>query len=211
MQASIFMGRGEAKPHDWARFGSGWNFARGRWPGPIGELEWAVPFGERLTLDGSDRRKAPGVGRGALPGPDRPGRPKAPGIAIRGENVPGDRPGCRRGHRLGGGAALLGTVPALEWGHFGVPPILVELRRSRRAWSHRPPHSDWWRKALERMRKRGGSGNLSRDFPGAEGPAWSRFTWIARRWDCRGSVRGVRRSGPSTMSRDRLGRRVGKG
>jgi hypothetical protein len=40
---------------------------------------------------------------------------------------------------------------AIDWGHFGV----LQYWRSfaaLEAWSHRPPHSDWWRAAVERMR-----------------------------------------------------------
>lgn len=42
-------------------------------------------------------------------------------------------------------------------GHFG----LFQYWRSYdalEAWSHRPPHSDWWREAAERMRTRGDFG-----------------------------------------------------
>ena len=38
------------------------------------------------------------------------------------------------------------------WGHFGVLQYWSNFD-ALDAWSHRPPHSDWWRDALDRMRK----------------------------------------------------------
>jgi hypothetical protein len=46
---------------------------------------------------------------------------------------------------------------AIDSRHFGV----LQYWRSfaaLEAWSHRPPHSDWWRGAVERMRTRGDFG-----------------------------------------------------
>jgi hypothetical protein len=52
------------------------------------------------------------------------------------------------------GAGLLCSERfAIDWGHFGV----LQYWRSfdeLEAWSRRPPHSDWWRGAVERMRTR---------------------------------------------------------
>jgi hypothetical protein len=43
------------------------------------------------------------------------------------------------------------------WGHFGVLQYW-ESYEALEAWSHRAPHSEWWRLANERMRTRGDLG-----------------------------------------------------
>jgi Domain of unknown function (DUF4188) len=78
------------------------------------------------------------------------------------------------------------------------------------AWSHRPPHSDWWRDALERMRKRDDLGIYHETFLVARGGVESIYL--------NGPAVGLAKFGikaeavgPETTSRDRLGRRVGRG
>jgi hypothetical protein len=55
---------------------------------------------------------------------------------------------------LAEGAGLLGSEPfTIARGHFGV----LQYWRSfdaLDAWSHRPPHSEWWREAVDRMRRK---------------------------------------------------------
>jgi len=52
------------------------------------------------------------------------------------------------------GAGLLGSESfTITRGHFGV----LQYWRSfdaLDAWSHRPPHSEWWREAVDRMRRK---------------------------------------------------------
>ena len=62
------------------------------------------------------------------------------------------------------GAGLLHSERfSIGRGHFGV----LQYWRSfedLEAWSHRPPHSEWWRKALERMRTKGDLGIYHETF-----------------------------------------------
>lgn len=55
---------------------------------------------------------------------------------------------------LAEGAGLLGSESfTITRGHFGV----LQYWRSfddLDAWSHRPPHSEWWRAAVDRMRRK---------------------------------------------------------
>jgi hypothetical protein len=52
------------------------------------------------------------------------------------------------------GAGLLHSEAfAINWRHFGVLQYWRSFEELE-AWSHRPPHSDWWRDALARMRTR---------------------------------------------------------
>jgi hypothetical protein len=56
------------------------------------------------------------------------------------------------------GAGLLSSERfSIDWGHFGVLQYWRSFAELE-AWSHRPPHSDWWRGAVERMRTRGDFG-----------------------------------------------------
>jgi hypothetical protein len=65
---------------------------------------------------------------------------------------------------IASGAGLLHSERySIGRNHFGV---LQYWRRFEdlEAWSHRPPHSEWWRKALERMRTRGDLGIYHETF-----------------------------------------------
>ncbi len=62
---------------------------------------------------------------------------------------------------IGSGAGLLRSERfRLGWGHFGVLQYWANYEALEK-WAHRPPHSDWWREALERIRTRGDFGALS--------------------------------------------------
>jgi heme-degrading monooxygenase HmoA len=62
------------------------------------------------------------------------------------------------------GAGLLSSERfTVARGHFGV----LQYWRSfddLEAWSHRPPHSEWWREAVERMRSRSDLGIFHETF-----------------------------------------------
>lgn len=89
-------------------------------------------------------------------------------------------------------------------GHFGV----LQYWRSfddLEAWSHRPPHADWWRGAVARMRDRADFGIYHETF------LVPRDRVEAIYWGCRPtglSAFGVTGEpvGPDTNSRGRLGR-----
>ncbi len=96
-----------------------------------------------------------------------------------------------------------------DWRHFGVLQYWSSFD-ALDAWSHRPPHSDWWREALERMRKQGDLGVYHETFLVPRAGVESIYL------DCppvglAGFGLKGEAVGPSTTSRDRLGRRVGKG
>ena len=56
------------------------------------------------------------------------------------------------------GAGLLLSEPLrLGRAHYGVLQYWTSFE-ALEAWSHRPPHSEWWREAVERMRSRGDFG-----------------------------------------------------
>ncbi|WP_406697703.1 phenylacetaldoxime dehydratase family protein [Singulisphaera sp. Ch08] len=65
---------------------------------------------------------------------------------------------------IAGGAGLLHSERySIDRKHFGV----LQYWRSfedLEAWSHRPPHSEWWRHALERMRTKGDLGIYHETF-----------------------------------------------
>jgi hypothetical protein len=96
-----------------------------------------------------------------------------------------------------------------QWKHFG----FIQYWSSFEAledWSHRPPHSDWWREALERMRKQGDFGVYHETFLVPRSGIESIYL------NCPAvglSAFGVQGEavGTATTSRDRLGRRAGKG
>jgi len=52
---------------------------------------------------------------------------------------------------------------SLSWTHFGVWQYWQSFEELE-AWSHRPPHSEWWRQVLERMRTRGDLGVYHETF-----------------------------------------------
>lgn len=59
---------------------------------------------------------------------------------------------------LAAGAGLLHSeLFLIGRGHFGVIQYWQSFE-ALEAWSHRPPHSDWWREAVGRMRTRGDFG-----------------------------------------------------
>ena len=59
---------------------------------------------------------------------------------------------------IASGAGLLHSERFLAGrGHFGVLQYWQSFE-SLEAWSHRPPHSEWWREAVDRMRTRGDFG-----------------------------------------------------
>jgi hypothetical protein len=97
----------------------------------------------------------------------------------------------------------------LGWGHFGVLQYWSSFD-ALDAWSHRPPHSEWWREALERMRKRGDFGIYHETFvvprAGVESIYLNSPKIGLRKFGVEGEA-----VGSSTTSRDRLGRRAEKG
>jgi hypothetical protein len=104
------------------------------------------------------------------------------------------------------GSGLLDSERFLiKWNHFG----FLQYWRSfeaLEAWSHQPPHSTWWREALERMRTRGDFGIYHESY------LIPRANVEAIYLDC--PPVGISRFGEigeavgtSTTSRDRLGRR----
>ncbi|CAN5911255.1 DUF4188 domain-containing protein [soil metagenome] len=59
---------------------------------------------------------------------------------------------------IASGAGLLHSERFLiGWNHFGVWQYWKDFE-ALEAWSHRPPHSDWWRGLLDRARTRGDVG-----------------------------------------------------
>jgi hypothetical protein len=56
-----------------------------------------------------------------------------------------------------GAGLLLSERFLLSRNHFGVLQYWRDFG-ALEAWSHRPPHSEWWRQAVERMRGRGDFG-----------------------------------------------------
>lgn len=68
-----------------------------------------------------------------------------------------------RASRLADAGLLHSERFAFGWDHFGV----LQYWRSfdaLDAWSHRPPHADWWREAVDRMRRRGDFGVYHETF-----------------------------------------------
>src|SRR4051812_32563869 len=65
---------------------------------------------------------------------------------------------------IAAGAGLLHSERfAIGRGHFGVLQYWRSFE-SLEAWSHRPPHSEWWRGVVERMRTRGDVGVYHETF-----------------------------------------------
>ncbi len=104
------------------------------------------------------------------------------------------------------GAGLLHSERfAFSFRHFGVLQYWRSFDDLER-WSHRPPHSEWWRKAVERARTRGDFGIYHEAFLVPRDKVESIYV------DC--SPVGMSRFGnlaeavgSMTTSRDRLGRR----
>jgi hypothetical protein len=111
---------------------------------------------------------------------------------------------------IGSGAGLFGSERfRIGWGHFGVLQYW-ESFEALDAWSHRPPHSDWWREALDRMRTRGDFGIYHETFLVPRANIESIYLDCPPAGLSRFGVKGEA-VGPSTTSRDRLGRRAGRG
>ena len=49
------------------------------------------------------------------------------------------------------------------WNHFGVIQYWRSFQELE-AWSHRPPHADWWREAADRLRTKGDFGIYHETF-----------------------------------------------
>lgn len=96
-----------------------------------------------------------------------------------------------------------------SWNHFGVLQYWASFE-ALEGWSHRPPHSTWWREALERMRKRGDFGIYHETFlvprSGVESIYLNCPAVGLASFGVTGEAVGL-----NTTSRDRLGRRVVKG
>ncbi len=107
-------------------------------------------------------------------------------------------------------AGLLHAEPfAMGRGHFGV----LQYWRSfddLDAWSHRPPHVEWWREAVDRMRRKEDFGVYHEAFLVARENVESIYL------NCPAIGLGAfgvmgEPVGTLTTSRDRLGRRTGSG
>ena len=111
---------------------------------------------------------------------------------------------------LGSGAGLLRSERfRAGWDHFGVLQYWMSFEDLER-WSHRPPHSDWWREALDRMRQRGDFGVYHETFLVPKEGVESIYLNCPPVGLAAFGVTGEA-VGRSTTSRDRLGRRGGKG
>ena len=111
---------------------------------------------------------------------------------------------------IGSGAGLLSSERfRFGWAHFGVIQYWSSFD-ALDAWSHRPPHSDWWRDALDRMRQRGDLGVYHETFLVPKAGVESIYLNCPPVGLSSFGVKGEA-VGPSTTSRDRLGRRAGRG
>ncbi len=111
---------------------------------------------------------------------------------------------------LGEGAGLLGSEMAL------MPPnhlIVLQYWSSfgaMEAWSHRPPHSTWWKGAVERMRTKGDFGIYHESYLVPRSGVESIYVDVPpgiglAKFGTMGPAEGS-----MTTSRDRLGRRPGR-
>lgn len=95
------------------------------------------------------------------------------------------------------------------WGHFGVLQYWASFG-ALEDWSHRAPHSDWWREGLERMRTRGDFGIYHETYlvprAGVESIYLNCPPVGLSAFSATGEAVGT-----MTTSRDRLGRRSGRG
>ena len=104
-------------------------------------------------------------------------------------------------------AGLLGSERiANGWGRVGFLQYWASFE-SLDAWSHRPPHSEWWRKALDRLRVKADIGVYHETF------VVPRRNVESISIDCPPvglSGFGILSDpvGPKTSARDRLGRRT---
>ena len=96
----------------------------------------------------------------------------------------------------------------LGWGHFGVLQYWSSFEELDE-WSHRPPHAEWWRGALERMRSREDFGIYHETYLVPKAGIESIYLNSPRVGLASFGITGEA-VGSSTTSRDRLGRRAGK-
>ncbi len=107
---------------------------------------------------------------------------------------------------MASGAGLLRSERfTMGWGHVGVLQYW-ESYEALDAWSHRPPHSEWWRSAVERMRAKGDFGVYHEAYLVPKGNVETIYL------DCPPlglASFGTTTTpvGPKTTARDRLGRR----
>jgi len=97
----------------------------------------------------------------------------------------------------------------LAWGHFGVLQYWSSFD-ALDAWSHAPPHADWWREALVRVRTREDFGIYHEIFLVPRRGIESIYLGCPPVGVGTFGVKGEA-VGPATTSRDRLGRRAGRG
>ena len=109
---------------------------------------------------------------------------------------------------IASGAGLLHAERfAMGWRHVGAWQYWAGFE-ALDAWSRRPPHAEWWREALDRMRARGDVGVYHEAYLVARRDVESIYL------DCPPlglAAFGVTAEpvGPRTTARDRLGRRSG--
>jgi Domain of unknown function (DUF4188) len=110
--------------------------------------------------------------------------------------------------RISGSGLLKSERFRFNWNHFGVLQYWSSFE-ALEEWSHRPPHSDWWREALERMRKKGDFGIYHETFLVPRGGIESIYlnspeVGLAAFGETGEAIKAM------TTSRGRLGRRVAK-
>lgn len=96
----------------------------------------------------------------------------------------------------------------IKWNHFGFLQYWNSFE-ALEAWSHSPPHSNWWREALERIRKRGDFGIYHETFLVPKANIEAIYLDCPSVGIAGFGVTGEA-VGTSTASRDRLGRRAPK-
>ena len=111
---------------------------------------------------------------------------------------------------IASGAGLLASERfQAGWGHFGVLQYWSSFD-ALDAWSHRPPHSEWWREAVDRMRKRADFGIYHETYLVPRAGVESIYLNCPKVGLSAFGITGEA-VGPSTTSRDRLGRRAVRG
>jgi hypothetical protein len=107
-----------------------------------------------------------------------------------------------------GGAGLFCAERfAMGWRHFGTFQYWASFE-ALDTWSRRPPHAEWWREALERMRARADFGIYHEAFVVARRDVESIYLGCPPiGLSAFGSTSEP--VGPRTTARDRLGRRTG--
>ena len=97
----------------------------------------------------------------------------------------------------------------LDWKHFGFLQYWSSFE-ALEDWSHRAPHSSWWREALDRMRLKGDFGIYHETYLAPRAGIESIYLNCPPVGLLAFGTRGEA-VGTSTTSRDRLGRRGSKG